>query len=366
VANSTIGPMSGYLDHVPRRILFAVLAALVLMLIGFQVFSSGKIVPGLVRVRVQAAPNLPLGTVLSERIAVEREVIGSIQSRIPVVAASRVAARVMRVDVRSGDRVKPGQVLVELDESDLRGQLAQAEGEVAASEAELARAAADEKRFSALFSRGSVTAREHESADAAYKAAQAKAGQAKAALAAARSAFEYAIVRSSVRGVVVERMVEAGDMAMPGNPLVRLYDDGALRAELEVPEELRGQIALGTPLDLQVGPDRAIYHARVDEIVPAADPASRSFIVRANLPAGKELTPGTFVRATFASGTAEVLTVAPQAVEEIGQLHMVRVYQNGEIESRMVSVGRKRGDRVEILAGLRPGERVLLKGAAAK
>ncbi len=352
---------SDYLAGIPRRRLLTAAAVLMLLWLAVSFLSPGKIKPGLLQARVDRVPNRAFGVVLSEKIPLRREVIGTIQSRFPVEAASRVAARVVKVNVRSGDRVKAGQVLVELDTSDLNAQLAQAQGELTAAQAELKRTTADERRFSALFARGSVTARERDGAEAAYRSAAARVSQSQAALAAARSAFNYAIVRSPVSGVVVERMVEAGDMAMPGKPLVRLYDETALRAELQVPEEMRGEIAVGTPLELQIADSP--YHTRVDEIVPAADPGSRSFTVRADLPSGQHLTPGMFVRATFAAGTTEVLTIPRQAVQEIGQLHTVRVYQDGRIENRMVSLGRPMRDRVEVLAGLRAGERVILADA---
>lgn len=270
------------------------------------------------------------------------------------------------MNVRAGDRVKPGQVLVALDISDLNSQLAQARGEVAAAQAELSRTAADEARFSALFARGSVTARERDSAVAAYQAAAAKASQAKAAVEAARSAFDYAIVRSPASAMVVERMVEPGDMAMPGKPLVRLYDETAMRAELEVPEELARSLSVGTPLDLRTDADDTIYHTQVGEIVPAANPGSRTFMVRAAMPSGQGLKPGMFVRATIGTGATSVLTIPRSAVQEIGQLETVRVYSEGRIQTRMVSLGRPLGDRIEVLSGVRGGERLILDAAVQK
>jgi RND family efflux transporter MFP subunit len=340
-----------------------VIIGLALLWTAFRTVWSGRIEPGLLAPQVEQLPNQPLAEVLIEPVPIRYELIGSIQSRVPVTAASRVAARVIEVKVHAGDRVRIGQMIVRLDASDLQARIAQAQGELAAAQAELARASADEKRFSALFSRGSVTASERDAAQAAWRSAAGRVAQARAAVAAARAASDYAIVRAPVDGVVVERMVEPGDIAMPGKPLVRLYDENALRVELLVPEELARKLDIATPLEVDAG--GADYSTRVGEIVPAADPASRSFIVRAPLPSAKGLQPGMFARATFGAGSEPTLTVPRSAIREVGQLQTVRVVSARIVQTRMVSLGRRLGARVEVLAGLHPGERVVLDGREA-
>jgi RND family efflux transporter MFP subunit len=337
-------------------------AALILLWSVIRIGGGGRIEPGLLEPRADRQPNLPLGEVLLQNVPIRYELIGTIQSRVPVMAASRVAARVIEVKVRAGDRVVRGQILVKLDASDLNAQIAQAQGELAAANAELVRATADEKRFSALYSRGSVTASEREGAQAAYRSATGKAAQARAALAAARAAFEYATVRAPADGTVVERMVEPGDLAMPGKPLVRLQDGDALRVELLVPEELARNIQPGSALHVRVAAIDAAYQTRVSEVVPAADPATRSFMVRAPLPNARYLQPGMFARATLAAGSQPALTLPRDAIRSIGQLQTARVVSDGMIQTRMVSLGRSFGDRIEVLAGVNPGDRVLLDG----
>ena len=351
--------------HVRVRRLGWIAAALglVLLWIALRIIRGGRIEPGLLGERRAQVPHRPLGVVLSETIPVRHEVIGSIQSRVAVEAASRIAARVLKVEVRAGDRVKRGQVIVALDASELKAQVAQAQGQSAAAQGELSRATADERRFSALFVRGSVTASERDAAEAAYRGAAGRVAQARAAVAAARAGLAYTTVRAPADGVVVERLAEPGDMAMPGQPLVRLYDANALRVELQVPEDLARNLATATPLDVTVATAGAVYHTQVNEIVPAADPASRTFLVRAALPSGRHLRPGMFARATFTAGREAVLTVPRGAVEQVGQLETVRVYAEGRIRTRMVSLGRRFGDRTEVLAGLQPGDRVILDRA---
>ncbi len=343
-----------------RLLLIAAAVGIALLAFAIRAIQPGRIEPGLLGEKIDQIPNRPLAVVLSETLPIRRELIGSIQSRVPIEAASRIAARITEIEVRAGDRVKRGQVLVKLDAAELRAQVAQAEGQLDAAQGELSRAAADEKRFSALFMRGSVTTSEHDAAEAAYRGAGGRVAQADAAVAAARAGLEYATVLSPVDGMVVERLAEPGDMAMPGNPLVRLYDESALRVELEVPEDLARSVEPGTPLDVKVDASGASYNTRISEIVPASDPSSRSFIVRAPLPSGEHLQPGMFARATLTGGSETVITVPRDAIEEVGQLDTVRVVSKGRIETRMVSLGRRLGDRIEVLAGLRPGDQVIL------
>jgi RND family efflux transporter MFP subunit len=355
--------------HRARPGWFAIVAAaagLVLVWLAVRTIWGGRIRPGLLNERTDQIPNQPLALVLSEKLPIRREVIGSVQSRVPVEAASRVAARVTEVRVHAGDRVSRGQIIVALDASDLRAQVAQAQGQLTAARGDLTRTLADEKRFSALFARGSVTAREHDAAEAAYTGAAGRVAQARAALAAAQAGLDYATVRSPVAGVVVERLAEPGDLAMPGKPLVRLYDVSALRVQLEVPEDLARYIALGTLLDVTVAANSVSYHTQVNEIVPASDPSSRIVLVRAPLPSGQRLQPGMFARASFTAGTETVLTVPRDAIQQVGQLETARIVSDGKVETRMVSLGRSLDRRVEVLAGLRAGDRVLLDHTAAQ
>ncbi len=352
-------------DHHPRPkwiLVMAAAAGVVLLWLALRISGGGKIEPGLLQPTVDHLSNGSLGEVRIQTVALRYELIGSIQSRVPIVAASRIAARVIKVDVHAGDHVRRDQVIVRLDASDLNAQIAQAQGELAAAQAEFVRASADEKRFSALFARGSVTARERDNAQAAYRSAAGRVAQARAAVAAARAESEYATVRAPVTGVVVERMVEPGDMAMPGKPLVRLYDENALRVELVVPEELARNVQVGSILDVQAGADHRTYRTQVSEVVPAADPSSRSFLIRAPLPSGHYLQPGMFARAALTVGSQSALTVPRAAIRTIGQLQTVRVLSGNQIQTRMISLGRSFGDRIEVLAGVSAGERVIIDG----
>jgi len=338
----------------------AVGGALLLVLLAVEIYHYGKIAPGLLAESGAASPNEPTEVVSRQVVPMRRDVVGTIQSVVPVDASSRVSATVDAVKVRAGDRVRRGEIIVELDSADVRAQVAQAQGVLAAAQAELTRSGADYRRYAALLKRGAVTASEYDGAHAAYQSATGNVARAEAAVSAARAALAYSTVRSPVDGVVVARMVEPGDIAMPGKVLVRLYDDHALRVELMVPDELAPRVGVGMPLEVETGSPGRKISTQASEVVPATDPASRSFIVRAPVPAGLGLRPGMFARANFGVGEEQLLSIPRSAVQSVGQLTTVRVIVRGAVQVRQVALGRALGDRVEVLAGLNEGDRVIM------
>ncbi len=344
-----------------RRAIYWIGAACAAVLAAIWLLGAGKIEPGLLAPQHRGDSALPVAAVKAEVVPVTREFVGTIQSRSLVDAGSRVTATVAEVRVRAGSRVKPGDVMVVLDSADLRARLRESQGALAAARADLLRAAADHTRFKALYEKGSVTAREFEAAQAAYDAARGRSDQAQASVAAAQAALAYGVVRSPVVGVVAQRMVEPGDMAVAGKPLVRLYDTSALRVEVEVPELLARHVSLGSHIDVRVDATGANFKTDVNEIVPMADAASRTIAVRAPVPSDLGLKPGMFARASLAIGSERVITVPAAAVADVGQLQTVRVVRDGAVLLRQVSLGQRFGDRFQVLAGLNPGDQVLVE-----
>jgi RND family efflux transporter MFP subunit len=344
-----------------RKALTWIGAGCAVVIAAIWLLGAGKIEPGLLAPHHRGASPLAVAAVKAEVVPITREFVGTIQSRSLVDAGSRVTATVDEVRVRAGSRVKPGDVMVVLDSADLRARLRESQGALAAARADLSRAAADRTRFKALYEKGSVTAREFEAAQAAFSSARGRADAARAGVAAAQAALAYGAVRSPVAGVVAQRLVEPGDIAVAGRPLVRLYDTHALRVEVEVPELLARQVALGSPIDVRVDAVGANFKTAVSEIVPMADAASRTIVVRAPVPSDLGLKPGMFARASLAIGSERVITVPAAAVADVGQLQTVRVVSGGAVLLRQVSLGHRFGDRFEVLAGLNPGDQVLVE-----
>jgi RND family efflux transporter MFP subunit len=163
--------------------------------------------------------------------------------------------------------------------------------------------------------------------------------------------------------VVVERRVEPGDLAVPGQTLLVLDDPRVYRFEAEVGESAVGRVRLRQTVPIVLDALARTLEGRVAEIVPAADPTSRTVTVTVDLPADPELRSGLFGRARFPAGERQALLVPGAVLVERGQLTGVYVVDAHEIARlRLVTTGARQGDRVEILSGLRVGERIVVEG----
>jgi len=159
---------------------------------------------------------------------------------------------------------------------------------------------------------------------------------------------------------VVDRFAEPGDTASPGGKLLSLYNPFSLRVEARVREQLVLSLEIGQPLEVEVPSLGKTYTAKIEEIVPAAEPGSRSFLVKAILPSENSLLPGMYARMRVPAGDRERLLVPADRVAEVGQLDVVWVAEDDKVVRRFVRLGRPAGDgMIEVTSGLVAGERVL-------
>jgi multidrug efflux pump subunit AcrA (membrane-fusion protein) len=339
------------------------------------------------------------------------EAVGTVRSKTSSVLSSRVMGNVIAVHVREGDRVRAGQLLVEVDSRDTQAQLGKAqaglrEAENALDEVERAIRAADSaksaaeankalatstfNRYQALRERQSVSAQEFDEVQAKYKAATAEADranemraslvakknqalaridQAKADVATAQVYVGYARVTSPINGIVTAKQADVGVLAAPGVPLITVEDDARYRLEAAVEESQIGKIHQGDSTQVKIDAlAEQVLVGRVAEIVPASDPASRSYTVKIDLPteATVPFRSGLFGKARFLIGQKQAVTIPRQAVVERGQLVGVYVVdQSGIARLRLIKTGKHYGDQVEVLSGLNDGERIAVENVAA-
>lgn len=308
-----------------------------------------------------AAPvDVEIATASLETIPLRTRVTGSLEPLRSVSPGTKILGRIDRVAVTEGDRVDRGALLARLESRDLEAAVAQAEAAVRMAEAQLENARVQHQRMVDLHGRKSVTDKNLEDATAGFRVAEAGLDQAGANLAAAKVMLGYAEIRSPVAGWVVEKRVEAGDMATPGMPLFTVEDLSKVKVVVQVPEAEVGGLAEGASARVEVlGRD---YDATIDRIVPAGDPASRTFAVKLLLdnPQGA-LKSGMFARASFAHGEQQTLRVPETALVQRGQLEgLFLATDDGLLRLRWVKTGRRDGGRVEILSGLEPGERFVV------
>ncbi len=318
---------------------------------------------------------------------------GVVRSRVTALIASRVMASIVEVRVRAGDRVRRGDVLVTLDARDLHANDARAqattlsaveavraaEADVRAAEAAAHLARVTHDRIAMLHARRSATNDEldqavaalataeaqHSAAQARLAAATAGRDAAKAAADAAAIATTYATLTAPFDGIVTDRSAEPGSMAAPGSALLTLEDPATYRLEVRLDDTRAAQIGAGANAAVQLDDRETSMPGHVAEIA-RIDPASHTFLVRLDLPAGSAVRSGQFGRATFAGPSRRALTIPASALIRRGQVTFVFVLGSDQhTHLQPVSTGTVAGDRVEVLAGLRHTDRVVASPQAS-
>lgn len=287
-------------------------------------------------------------------------VAGTVRATDETLISARIMANVIKVNVRAGSRVELGQPLIELDSAALAAAKGQREQEVAAARAALENARAARDRTESLIGAGSISQAAHDDAITAHRVATANLARAERAVAEATTAFEYARIDAPMSGTVIERFIEPGDTATPGRTLLKLYNPGRLRIEATLRESLIDRVGTGDVLTGFVDALDQTFEARVEEIVPAADPGSRTFILKALVPSLNGLIPGMFARLDIPLGDIERITIPYACVHRSGQLDFVYVRTDAGDVRRFVRLGARRGNDVEVKSGLRPPEVVVV------
>ena len=365
----------------PVKLLSPVVAALLLAACGRPAPEKTEAAPAGAPVAVTTA------AAASEQWASVYEASGTVRARTVAVISARVMGYVREVRFQVGDRVREGQPLVTLEARDLeagarratagveeaRAAVPEAENGVAAAKAQLELAQVTFRRMSDLFAKKSISNQEYDEAHARLKAAQAshemaiarrrqldaKIAQASEERHSAEIMRGYARIAAPFSGVVTARSVEPGNLATPGAPLATIEREGNYRMEAPVEESCAGAIRAGHAVTVDIEALGHPVQARVSEVVPAVDSASRSYTVKIGLPASPQLRSGMFGRALFGVGARRVLAVPAAAVLEHGQLQSVMVADNGVARTRLITTGQRQRDRMEVLSGLAPGENVI-------
>lgn len=302
--------------------------------------------------------------------------IGTVRAAETAQLSAQMMGSVVGVNVREGDPVGRGQVLATIDASQPQAGLERAQASLSAAQHELAAARTEKalteatfKRYETLFQRKSISPQEFDEIKARYQGATARVetanageAQAKAAVAQAQTSFGYTKVRAPFAGVVTERRVDPGALAAPGMPLLTVEASGRYRLEATVDEGSLRFVKIGetVPVSLDAYPEKQLS-GKVTQIVPAADPGTRTFLVKIELPADGQLRSGLSGRASFSRGERQALVLPRTAVVERGALRGVYVVGSDQMASlRYVTVGDPIGDKLEVLSGLTPNESVVL------
>lgn len=283
-----------------------------------------------------------------------------IKAREATLISSQILARIKNIHVRAGESVVQDQLLVTLESAALKAQLAQVVAMEKAAQALFIESQETLERTQTLKDKGLVSQSVLDNAIAGFRRYDSEVVAAKQRKQAAQTALEYTEIVSPFSGVVVERSAEPGNMASPGQLLLSLYDPLTLQIEADVRESLAIKLQVGRKISVEIDSLGKNIDATIVEIVPAADPNARSFLVKAGIEFDPQLKPGMFARMLIEDGTREVLSIPVNYVKSYGQLDMVWLLQDGEINRRFVRLGKTQGDQVEIISGLNSGETLVL------
>jgi RND family efflux transporter MFP subunit len=335
------------------------LGALVLLMLQLQGAFSAKTGPGR---SLPPASGVPPGeTVTLQRLNVPRlqRSPGVIASGALTQLAAKVSGRIDAILVDVGSAVHQGQILIRLDDHAIRAQLAAARAEQAAAQALAGQASADAERARGLFADEALTKERLDDRLARDRAAQARLMAARHAVDTFVAASGDHVLLAPFAGHVVERRVDPGDMATPGRTLLTIQTDTSPEVRWSVPEDCAAFLGEGQSLSVLHGTNEK-FSATITHVAPAADPASHTIALKASLQSqAGTLQPGFFVWVEQPCGTDTVDLLPAIAVRAVGQLHMVTVVGQGRTYGRLVQVGKRFGNQLEILSGLDPDEQVL-------
>jgi RND family efflux transporter MFP subunit len=372
-------------DLVHWRIGLCLAAALVIF------YGCEKIQPGTFAA-AEKKPFNPSRTAAAQIRETEQwyKAVGTVRPKTETRIEARITGQVLTVQAKPGDKVSKGTLLVSLDSRQMNTRLDQAKQSLKtaragreqarhvldAAKAGFKQARAGYNRVKAYYESQAATDQDLEAAEAKFRQAEADVKRAEEGLAAAEAgilqaravvkegaiSLEYSRILAPEDGVILKRFVEPGDLALPGKPLVALRTTGALRLEAYVREGLIAKVKPGTHLEAAIDTLDRIVEAVVEEIVPYADPDSRTFLVKAAIPPMEGLYPGMFGKLRVPVGRQRVVIVPAASVRRVGQLELVHVKDKDDWQTCHVKTGVRFGDSVEVLSGLEGTETIGWEG----
>lgn len=297
-------------------------------------------------VRVQTA------LVRLELVPVLTEITGTVRPLRRATLAAKLMGSIEELPVTLGQPVRAGDLLVKISAGEISARLAQAQAQLDQAQRDLAR----ERDLLPKNASTPDLVRNLETRVTLSEAMVREAG----------IMLGYAVVRAPFDGLVARKFAEAGDFASPGVPLLEIEGGGAFQVEAGIPDSLAGALQPGATADIAITSAGVAFTAALAELSSAADTNAHTVLAKFTVPAGVAVRSGQFARVQVPGAPARVLLAPAAAVSRLGQMERIFVVGAGNRAGlRLVKTGATRGDRLEILAGLDDGERVVLAPSAA-
>ena len=318
------------------------------------------------------AQGVPVSIMQTEikTVPVWSEYHGKVESRNKVELIALVMGRIKAVHVKAGQSVIKGDKLVELYSDELDAKFHAAKSNLAGAEADFVEAKIEKNRLKGLAKRKLASQQQLDKALAHWKSREAAVESAKARVFEAQTMLNYAVMKSPMDGIVIDKLVNPGDFTMPGLPahlgypagrvLMTLYDPNALWFEAQIPERFAKHVRNGNAARVSISSADLKLEGHFIEVLPGVDEKTRTFTARIELPSSDILKIGMFGRAGFVTGERDVIEIPKSALIRRNQLDTIFVYKNGRANLRLVRSGKQYAGQVEILSGLTIDEKVIL------
>ena len=326
-----------------------------LVVVVVSIFTLGKKDAGYADMSRQQEP------VAVTAVTVEPEIVdaavsaaGALNSKNSSVLSSKIMGRVSYLGVQEGDHVAQGRLLMKIDSGEIAAQTHQAQS--AYNNAKL-----QYNRIKTLYDEKASTQMEMDQATLGLETAE-------AGLKAAKAMESYTIITAPISGQIVEKKINLGEMALPGQPMLKIEDNRNLRLEVTVNEQDLRYIQPGVAVRVQIDamPEKVI-NARVGQVVPASDIRTHSFVAKIDIPAEKGLITGMYGKAIFTTGKRQMILVPRSAVLTLSGISGVYIVSpEGNAVFQMVQLGEAHNERVETLTGLKPGDKVIINKQEAR
>lgn len=297
-------------------------------------------------------------------LTIHAVVPGTVISAERIEVSSRLTGYVHELNVHEGETVTKDQLLLKVDPAGVKARIRQAQGELAKAKAALADARANYKRYQDLYRHQATTGQRYQAIQTRYQVAMGSYRAAEAALASVRTQLKYAEVHAPFTGLIVSKLVDNGQLATPGTPLLILEDPNHLQVRMQVNEQVFAHLKLGQQIPVRfTGPGFKTHTVTgsIERLVAAANPVTHTHLVKIGLPAKSGVSSGEYGLVSIPVGTQQGIVVPKQAIHDrAGLMGAFVVDAKGRAQFRMVTLGGQLPHGQVVLSGLFAGDRLIV------